>query len=92
MVPARMDSNDIQCEQARRLCGQIRPLLHYLGRLRRRMELLGFPPDDPLYIDASDAHNALQSLHVRSHYHACPGGVAKPEKFTAETQTARRTI
>jgi hypothetical protein len=41
------------------------------------MELLGFPPDDPLYIAASRAHDALQELHVRAHYCTCTSGVGR---------------
>jgi hypothetical protein len=41
------------------------------------MELLGFPPTDPLYQAASRAHDALQELHVRAHYCSCASGVGK---------------
>ncbi|CAN5697219.1 hypothetical protein BH09PLA1_BH09PLA1_22570 [soil metagenome] len=70
-----MDSSQIKPEQALRLCASVRRSLAYLGRLRRRMELLGFPPDDPLYCSAAKAHDALQELHVRAHYCSCPSGV-----------------
>jgi hypothetical protein len=70
-----MDSSHIKPEQAMRLCASVRRSLAYIGRLRRRMELLGFPPDDPLYCSASKAHDALQELHVRAHYCSVPSGV-----------------
>jgi hypothetical protein len=70
-----MDSSHIKPEQAMRLCQTLRRSLAHLGRLRRRMELLGFPPDDPLYRSTSKAHDALQELHVRAHYCSCPSGV-----------------
>lgn len=72
-----MDSSHIKPEQAQRLCEQIRRSLAHVGRLRRRMEVLGFPPTDPLYISASRAHDALQELHVRAHYCSCTSGVCK---------------
>jgi hypothetical protein len=76
---ALVDSSDIKPDQAARLCKQVRRSLEYLGRLRRRMELLGFPPEDSLYRAASRAHDAMQELHVRAHYCCCTSGVAKPD-------------
>lgn len=70
-----MDSSRIQHHAARQLCSQLRRPLGYLGRLRRRMEVLGFPPTDPLYLDTRRAQEALQDLHVRAHYLSCPQGV-----------------
>jgi hypothetical protein len=72
-----VDWTQIKPEQGRRLCDSVRPALAYVGRLRRRMELLGFPPNDPLYVAASRAHDALQELHVRAHYCSCTSGVAR---------------
>ena len=45
-----MESNGLMIAQARQLQAQVRRELNYLGRLRRRMEVLGFPPADPLYL------------------------------------------
>lgn len=70
-----VDSTHLQPEQATRVCRSVRRSLAYVGRLRRRMEVLGFPPDDPLYRAASRAHDALQELHVRAHYCSCTSGV-----------------
>ncbi|MDW8262847.1 MAG: hypothetical protein RMJ35_10010, partial [Phycisphaerales bacterium] len=72
-----MDSRQIRPNQAERLCQALRPPLAYLGRLRRRMELLGFPPDDPLYRTAARAFEAVQDLYVQSHYLTCPHGVGR---------------
>lgn len=49
--------------------------LAWLGRFRRWMEQRGVVPDDPLYIACARAHNAMQELHVRSHYAAVKSGV-----------------
>jgi len=84
-----MTSADIKPQQAIRLCASVRRSLAYLGRLRRRMELLGFPPDDPLYRSTSAAHDALQELHVRAHYCSVPSGVgvsANPPSTPATTR------
>ncbi|MBC8105803.1 MAG: hypothetical protein H7Z14_04365 [Anaerolineae bacterium] len=70
-----MDSSHIKPKQAMKLCQAVRRSLAYVGRLRRRMELLGFPPDDVLYRAASKAHDGLQELHVRAHYCSVPSGV-----------------
>jgi hypothetical protein len=72
-----MDSSHIRPEQALRLRRAIRRPLQYVGRLRQRMELLGFPPDDRLYLSVCRAFDALQELHVRAHYCSCTSGVAR---------------
>ena len=72
-----MDSSRITPDQAARLCASLRGSLAFVGKLRRRMELLGFPPDDPLYLDAVRAQQALQDLHVRSHYCSVRSGVGR---------------
>lgn len=70
----------IKPQQAQRLCEAIRPSLAYVVRLRRRMEQLGFPPDDVLYRAAARAHDAMQELHVRAHYCACPLRTSRPRE------------
>ena len=82
-----MDSSDLTPEQADRLGAAIRRYLDYVGRVRRRMEQLGFPPDDSLYRAASRAHDALQELHVRAHYCSCTSGVAKPTSVRRDPRT-----
>ena len=72
-----MDSSDILPAQAARLRRQVARQLGYLGRLRRRMELMGFSPEDRLYLSVKRAHDAMQELHVRAHYAACTSGVFK---------------
>lgn len=70
-----MDSSHLTPAQAARLRDAVRRHLDYIGRLRRRMEIVGFPPDDRAYRAASAAHDALQELHVLAHYRACTSGV-----------------
>lgn len=72
-----VDSRSLSPEQAEQLQRTLRPQLAYLGRLRRRMELVGFPPSDTLYRSVSHAHDALQEVYVRVHYCACRSGVGE---------------
>ena len=84
-VPARararytagVDSSDLDPEVAQQLTRAVRERLDWFGRLRRRMELRGFPPTDPLYIAVTRCYNAAQELHVRAHYASCRGGVGR---------------
>ena len=70
-----VDSYDLPIEQAIALQRAVRRRLAWFGRLRRRMELRGFPPTDPLYMAVTRCYNATQELHVRCHYASCKGGV-----------------
>jgi hypothetical protein len=42
------------------------------------MELLGFPPGDPLFVLVSRAYDSLQRLSVELHYMSCRSGVGRP--------------
>jgi len=46
-----------------------------MGKLRQRMEALGFPPDDRLYRSVCRTFDALHELHVLAHYRSCTSGV-----------------
>jgi len=73
----RMDSTHITPAQANRLREILGRNLRFVARLSQRMERLGFPADDPLYVATSKAQRALQELHVRAHYCSCTSGVGK---------------
>jgi hypothetical protein len=73
-----MDSSKLTTEQAARLSKSLYPHLNYLCRMRRRMELIGFPPGDPLFLLVSRAYDSLQQLSVEVHYMSCGSGVGKP--------------
>lgn len=79
-----MDSSRLTLQQARQLQAQIRRELEYLGKLRRRMEVLGFPPSDPLYAATMQAYNAVHELHVRCHYAGCASGVGRADSLHGE--------
>ena len=63
-----VDSSQLNRDQLEQLRRQVAGKLHYLGRLARRMERLGFPPADPVYRAALRAHSGLLELHVAIHY------------------------
>jgi hypothetical protein len=52
-------------------------MLGYLGRLARRMEERGFPPDDPYYLLVLRAQDAVHRLSVETHYRSCTSGVGR---------------
>jgi hypothetical protein len=66
-----VDSSNLDPHVADQLARAVRQRLDWFGRLRRRMELRGFPPTDPLYLAVSRCYDAAQELHVRTHYVSC---------------------
>ena len=76
-----MTSNDLTREQIEALLASVRRQLSYLGKLRDRMNQRGFPPDDPLYVAATGAFNAVHALGVELHYLTCPAATAGRVKF-----------
>jgi len=73
-----MNSSKLTTAQAARLHRALYPHLNYLCRLRRRMELIGFPSGDPLFVLVSPAYDSLQRLSVEVHYMSCRSGVGRP--------------
>ena len=61
-----MDASHLTPEQGRQFaeCG-------YVHRLAHRVQRMGWKPDDPMYVAAWDAHEAL---HVRARYASCEPG------------------
>jgi hypothetical protein len=72
-----VDSKSLTDEQIAALKETIRRQLNFLGRLRDRMNRLGFPPDDRLYVQVVQAWNAVQALHIEIHYMGCMSGVGR---------------
>ena len=61
-----VDSSNVDPRVAQQLARAVRVRLEWLGRLRRRMELRGFPATDPLYLAVARFYDAAQELHVRA--------------------------
>ena len=73
----RVNSSNLTPDQLKQLGEILRRQLNFLGRLRSRMERLGFRPDDRLYLATTEAFNAVHALHVECHYLTCPTGVGR---------------
>ena len=65
--------------QAKALSKALYPHVNYLSRLRKRMEVVGFLPNDKLYLLVRKAHDALDELSIAVHYLSCDG-VGSPFK------------
>ena len=74
-----MDRDSLKKSQAATINKALFPNLNYLLRLRRRMEQVGFPPDDKLYLLVCKAYDAVYRLHVETHYLSCDG-VGRPSR------------
>ena len=72
-----MNRESLQPWQADRLFQTLYPGMNYLSRLKRRMEQVGFLPDDPLYRHVAAAYDAMLSLRVELHYLSCRSDVGK---------------
>ena len=57
-----MNSKALKAWQAKAICKALFPGVNYLVRLRRRMEVTGFPPNDDLYRQVCKAHEAVNHL------------------------------
>jgi hypothetical protein len=66
-----MDAHDLTASQATAMYEKIRPMLHYLASLERRMEERQFYADDRLYLEVKTARNAMQLLAKDLHRIAC---------------------
>jgi len=75
-----MTSSQIKPEHALVVQRAIGRHLAYAAKLRRRLELLRFPPDDTLMASVTHAYHALHELHVRLHYLGCRHGVGEPSR------------
>ena len=74
-----MDRDFVTKAQAKTINKSLFPSLNYLYRLRERMEKVGFPHDDKLYILVCKAYDAVRALHGETHYLSCDG-VGMPKK------------
>lgn len=74
-----MDRTDVRKSQAKQISHALFPKINYLFRLRKRMEEVGFPPNDKFYLLVCKAYDAMQQLSVEVHYLSCDG-VGNPTK------------
>ncbi len=72
-----MDSADLTQKQIEALNDAIGRHLRFLGRLRHRMDHLGFRQDDPLYKATTKAYDAVHELRVLGIY-LKPGARSQP--------------
>jgi hypothetical protein len=76
-----VDSSKLTTEQAKRIVDAIGPALGYCYRLACRMQRMGWRPDDPMYVAAWKAYDALHTLHMHAHYASCqPGTAGRPSE------------
>ena len=75
-----MDRSAVKKDQAKTINKALFPSLNYLFRLKERMEKVGFPHDDKLYLMACKAYDAVRALHGEMHYLSCDGVGNPPKK------------
>ncbi len=82
-----MDSSKLRPWQARKIRVSLEKSLGYLTRLQRRMELTGFPQNDPLFALTVRARHDMQMLLMELHYLSCESGVGRkaPEPRSKST-------
>jgi 2-methylaconitate cis-trans-isomerase PrpF len=61
-----MQSDDLTPAQRQTVQHKVRPMLAYLNRLKKHMEMRRFPSDGRLYLRVLKAHDAHQSLTCTS--------------------------
>lgn len=72
-----MRPRNLTRKQAEALQDRIRPMLSFLYRCRRRLEILDFREDSEIFQSVDKAHRALHSLHVTLIYESCGRGVGE---------------
>ena len=85
-----MDRETIKKSQAKIISSALFPGMNYLYRLRERMQKVGFPHDDKLYLLVSNAYDAMHRLSVEVHYLSCDGVGNPPKKEEAEEKTVAK--
>ena len=71
-----MDPSDLTPAEASTLAERLAPMLGFMMRLTDRMQKRGWRANDPVYVAAWEARDAMHELPVRVRYQACgnPGG------------------
>ena len=79
-----MDRESVKKSQVATINKALLPRLKYFLRLRKRMEQVGFPQDDKLYLVVSKVYDAVYALHMETHYFSCDGVGNPPTKGEKE--------
>jgi hypothetical protein len=61
----------LTANQLEQVSAVVRRQLRYLGRLRDRLNAVGFVPDDTLMRETMKAYDAVHGLNVTLHYDGC---------------------
>jgi ankyrin repeat protein len=75
-----MNGDDLDRGQCERLSKAVGRQLRYLRRLTDRMNQRGWDSQDPLYLAAFRAHDAVYGLYLQIHYASCKSGVGHPPR------------
>jgi hypothetical protein len=75
-----MERPRLTSKQAEALRDRIRPMLYFLLRCRRRLDMLGFDQSGVIFRAVDKAHSAMQDLFVTLHYESCGRGVGRPSQ------------
>ena len=81
-------SNDLTAAQTAAMCDTIIQAVAYASKMRRRMEELGYPKADSLYVDTCLAHDALVRLRMNLHYLHCDAAKREQDARLYPTATA----
>ena len=73
-----MTQNNVKRSQAEKLYRALFPPTNYLVRLRRRMNELAFPPNDPLFELVCTAYESLNRLWNHAHTLSCAAVYGPP--------------
>ena len=87
-----MDRSDVKKSQAKTISTALFPHMNYLFRLRKRMEEVGFPHNDKLYLLVCNAYDAMHSLSDEIHYLSCDGVGSPPKKENSEENAVANPI
>lgn len=72
-----MNADNITTDQAAELFKRLFPHVNFVRRLVTRMEKLGFPQNNPLYVKARNADSAMRELYGEAHWRSCKGGMGR---------------
>jgi|tagenome__1003787_1003787.scaffolds.fasta_scaffold17817887_2 hypothetical protein len=85
-----MRGDDLTREQAGAVKNKLRPMLGYLGRLKRRMVQRGFLSGDPLLAAVVRAEDGVHALHIQLHYLSCGDVVGRSSRENTDQPEGRR--